>query len=361
MQDEFDDISHYHFELPDELIAAFPLPERPESRLLVVDRNSGSFRHQKFREIADFFEPGDLLVANNSRVIPARVFGKKPSGGRVEILVVEALGTSGEDVWTSAGEREFLAMCKASKRPQIGQFLEFDFGVVEVTRDHEGLLTLRGSFELGLLHALESHGTVPLPPYIVKKRQDAPPSELNDDERYQTVYAEKPGSVAAPTAGLHFDQTLLQDLIAKGVELVHVTLDVGPGTFRPVSTAKLSEHVMHYERYTLSDAASKTLSEAKAKQRRVFAVGTTTTRVLESEARLPSPFEPGTRKTALFLRPGNPPHYVDHLITNFHLPQSTLLALVASFTGVEMMQEAYRIAIAERYRFYSYGDAMLIL
>jgi len=354
-----DEIHHYEFDLPPDLIAAEPTSKRTESRLLVLNR-AGDLEHRKFSELPEFMREGDLLVMNNSRVVPARLRGTKITGGSVELLLIDVLSQD-PDRWENPGVQTVSALCRASKSPKVGQEIILDFGSLEVIARHEdGLVELRGEFPNGILAELTRHGEMPLPPYIVKRREGLAVM-VNDSERYQTVYAQTPGSVAAPTAGLHFDQTLLQTLEQLGVQTAFVTLDVGPGTFRPVSGLTLSSHVMHFERYSIGSEAASVLQEAKSAGRRVFAVGTTTTRVLEAEARLAEPFLPGRRETNLFMRPGNGPRYVDHLITNFHLPASTLLALVASFTGLERMQTAYECAIAERYRFYSYGDAMLIL
>lgn len=353
-------LSDFDFELPDAQIARHPTSRRDESRLLHLDA-AGGRAHRRFSELPSLLRPGDLLVVNDSAVLPARLLAKKAdSGGRVEILLVEpwAEGPVHEDAPTratkmvSAGER-WLAMLGASKRPRVGQSIVLAGGeAVDVLEDRgEGFYVLQLP---GPAEALTArYGELPLPPYLGRA------AEPSDKERYQTVYANptKVGSVAAPTAGLHFTSRLLCHLAEGGVERVAITLHVGPGTFLPVRTDRVEDHRMHRERFEISQEAAEAIERARRVGRRVIAVGTTSVRVLES---FQGTIEPGWGSTDLFIKPGHPFRSVDAMITNFHLPRSTLIMLVCAFAGRERVLEAYREAVHLGYRFFSYGDAMLV-
>jgi S-adenosylmethionine:tRNA ribosyltransferase-isomerase len=332
-------LQDFDYRLPEELIAQFPEPERTASRLL---RLSGEkLSDHRFSDLPQFLHPGDVLVFNDTRVIKARLFGFKASGGKIEALVERVTGT-----------HEALAQIRASKSPRPGTRLVFGEGIeAEVVERRDDLYLLR--FGGDVLDVLEQHGHVPLPPYITHADGQA------DLARYQTVYAHNPGAVAAPTAGLHFDEPLLQRLRDMGVHLAWLTLHVGAGTFQPVRVANLSEHKMHTERYDIPPATVQAIENARAAGRNVVAVGTTSLRALESVA-CDGVLAPGTGETDLFIMPGYHFRVADRLITNFHLPKSTLLMLVSAFAGMEPIRSAYRHAIEQRYRFFSYGDAMLI-
>jgi S-adenosylmethionine:tRNA ribosyltransferase-isomerase len=332
----------FDYALPGELVAQHPAPERAGSRLLRLSRDGLS--DHRFVELPGFLAPGDVLVFNDTRVIKARLFGAKDSGGRVEVLVERVLG-----------EREALAQVRASKPPREGARLRLA-GVLEATvlgRDGD-LFRLRFEGAESVLAALDRHGAVPLPPYIGR----APVDE--DATRYQTVYARTPGAVAAPTAGLHFDEPLLDRLRAKGVALGFVTLHVGAGTFQPVRVRDIADHRMHREWYAIPPETAAAVAAARSRGGSVVAVGTTSLRALEAAAGRDGTVGAGTGETELFITPGYAFRAVDRLITNFHLPKSTLLMLVAAFAGRERILGAYRHAIDRRYRFFSYGDAMLI-
>lgn len=336
--------SDFHYELPPELIAQHPAPQRSASRLLDVGR-SGPFHDRGIADLPQCLAPGDLLVFNDTRVIPARVFGRKATGGRVEILVERVLD-----------EHEFRAQLGVSKTPKPGgEILVGDERLTVLGREDD-LFHLRYEGEGGVLAFLGRAGRLPLPPYI----EHAPDGE--DAERYQTLFARSPGAVAAPTAGLHFDAPLLEALRARGVETATVTLHVGAGTFQPVRVDDLSEHRMHAERYVLDAAFCAQLAAARARGGRIVAVGTTVTRALESAAAVQdrADLQPVSGETRLFITPGYRFRVVERLLTNFHLPESTLLMLVSAFAGQERIFAAYHHAIAQRYRFFSYGDAMLL-
>ncbi len=334
---------HFHYHLPDELIARQPAAERRGSRLLVLDGNSGQLSHRQFPDIGELIRPGDLMVFNNTRVIPARLFGHKESGGKVEMLVERLLD-----------DHSVLAHLRASKSPKPGTRVDFEGGAQAEVEGRDGdLFRLRFLGDLTALTILESHGHMPLPPYI--DRADS----LEDRERYQTVYAEKPGAVAAPTAGLHFDQALLEQLKSAGVEMVHVTLHVGAGTFQPVRVDNIYEHQMHSEVIEVSEDVCRKVAETRARGGRVIAVGTTSVRCLESAA-ASGVLRPMSGDTEIFIYPGYQFRVVDALITNFHLPESTLLMLVSAFSGCTGIMAAYEEAVLERYRFFSYGDAMFL-
>ena len=336
----------FDFDLPEELIAQTPLEKRDASRLLVVDKETGAFSDQHFDQIIDQLQPGDALVMNNTRVLPARLYGIKPeTGGHVELLLLK--NTQGDD-W------EVLA--KPAKRLRVGAQISFGDGRLTATvvdeLDHGGRI-VRFDYEGIFLEVLESLGEMPLPPYIHEK--------LADRERYQTVYAKENGSAAAPTAGLHFTEELLEQIAAKGVKLVYLTLHVGLGTFRPVSVDSLEDHEMHSEFYSLSEEAAQILRQVKANGGRVIAVGTTSIRTLETiGSKFQGQIQADSGWTNIFIKPGYDWKVVDAFSTNFHLPKSTLVMLVSAFAGRSLTLEAYEHAIAERYRFFSFGDAMFI-
>ena len=336
----------FDFDLPEELIAQTPLEKRDASRLLVVDKETGVFSDQHFDQIIDQLQPGDALVMNNTRVLPARLYGIKPeTGGHVELLLLK--NTQGDD-W------EVLA--KPAKRLRVGAQISFGDGRLTATvveeLEHGGRI-VRFGYEGIFLEVLESLGEMPLPPYIHEK--------LADRERYQTVYAKENGSAAAPTAGLHFTEELLEQIAAKGVKLVYLTLHVGLGTFRPVSVDSLDDHEMHSEFYSLSEESAQTLRRVKANGGRIIAVGTTSIRTLETiGSKFQGQIQADSGWTNIFIKPGYDWKVVDAFSTNFHLPKSTLVMLVSAFAGRSLTLEAYEHAIAERYRFFSFGDAMFI-
>ena len=341
-------LSHFDFELPAELIAQEPLAERAASRLLVVRRATGVIEHARFVDLPDYLSSGDLLVRNETRVIPARLRGRKDSGGQIELLLVEKI----------AGERElWRCLTRSAKPARPGNRLFFPEGIEgEVTADlGDGWRAIRFHCSDNLLTHLETAGEMPLPPYIQRSPAAA------DRERYQTVYAREPGAVAAPTAGLHFSEATFAALVERGIETCGLTLHVGPGTFQPVRVEQLDEHRMHGEWFDIPGATAAAVNQARAERRRVVAIGTTSTRALESAADEQGELHPGRAETHLFIRPGYRFRVTDAMITNFHLPKSTLLILVSAFAGRELILEAYRQAVAERYRFFSYGDCMLIL
>jgi S-adenosylmethionine:tRNA ribosyltransferase-isomerase len=332
-------VDDFDYELPAELIAQHPAPARTASRLLRVASDSVS--DHAFADLPQFLSAGDVLVLNDTRVVKARLHGVKDSGGKVEVLIERALDA-----------REALAQVRASHAPQPGGRLRLAGAVDATVIGREGDL-FRLRFDREVLDVLERHGQVPLPPYITH----APATE--DEARYQTVYARAPGAVAAPTAGLHFDEPLIERLRARGVELAFLTLHVGAGTFQPVRTRDIAAHRMHAERYELPAATVAAVQRARGGGRHVVAVGTTSLRALESSARS-GELIAGSGETDLFITPGFRFRVVDRLVTNFHLPKSTLLMLVSAFAGIGPVRAAYRHAIAERYRFFSYGDAMLV-
>ncbi|MCG6658535.1 tRNA preQ1(34) S-adenosylmethionine ribosyltransferase-isomerase QueA [Halomonas campisalis] len=336
----------FHYELPDELIARYPSEQRSDCRLLCVEGASGELAHRRFPDLLELLEPGDLLVFNDTRVIPARLHGHKASGGRVELLLERPLDA-----------HRGLAHLRASKSPKPGTELILEGNIRAVVEGRrEALFELRFLGETPLVQLLEQHGHMPLPPYI--DRED----ELADRERYQTVYARRDGAVAAPTAGLHFDEPLLERLAEKGVESAFVTLHVGAGTFQPVRAEDIREHQMHSEWIEVSEAVCQQVRATQRRGNRVVAVGTTSVRCLESACAKSASGEiaPFSGETDIFIYPGYEWCCVDALITNFHLPESTLLMLVASFAGFETTMAAYREAVAERYAFFSYGDAMYL-
>lgn len=333
----------FTYELPPELIAQHPLATRSASRLLCLDGAGGGLKDRQFTELPDLLRPGDLLVLNDTRVIPARIFGAKDSGGRVEMLLERV-----------EGAREALCHLRASKPARTGAILDLEGGLAAEVIGRAGSL-YRLRFDRDLMPALEAHGHMPLPPYI--RRQD----EAEDRERYQTVYASTPGAVAAPTAGLHFDRGMLQGLEEAGVESCSVTLHVGAGTFQPVRAEDIREHVMHAEYLEVPPAACEAVARTRARGGRVVAVGTTVVRSLETAASAAGgDLAPFSGLSDLFIYPGFEFRVVDAMVTNFHLPESTLLMLVSAFAGREPVLAAYRHAVSRRYRFFSYGDAMFI-
>ena len=332
-------LSEFDFELPSSLIAQNPPKNRTDSRLLVAQ---SPIIDTKFANIGDFLQEGDLLVMNNTRVIPARLFARKASGGKLEIMIERLLS-----------DTQVLAMIRASRAPQIGSEIHLENGDKAKVLDKEnGFYTLEFSTD-SLLQLLEDVGHIPLPPYI--DRADNP----EDLSRYQTVYAKHDGAVAAPTAGLHFDDVLLDSLKARGIDHSFVTLHVGAGTFQPVKVDEIEQHKMHSEYFEIDQATVEKVLATKARGGRVIAVGTTAVRSLESAAKS-GQLRPAQEETDIFIYPGYEFQVVDMMITNFHLPKSSLLMLVSAFIGREVMMEIYQHAIAEQYRFFSYGDAMLL-
>jgi len=336
-------LSDFDYHLPDELIAQKPLAHRSDSRLLRVSSSTGDITNGQFTDITTFLNPGDLIVFNDTRVVPARLFGQKQTGGKIEVLVERILD-----------DQTLLAHVRASKSPKPGAVLLLEQKISCVMTEREGaLFKLTQDSNKSWLSLLNHYGHMPLPPYIERADDD------EDLERYQTVYAQNPGAVAAPTAGLHFDQALISALEKKGVETAHITLHVGAGTFQPVKVENIDEHVMHSEWVKVSQQVCDAISRAHSNGNKVVAVGTTVVRSLEAAA------SSGIAKAyegdvSIFITPGFRFNAVDAMITNFHLPKSTLLMLVSAFAGTELIQLAYQQAVEERYRFFSYGDAMLI-
>lgn len=346
----------YDYPLPPELIAQAPAPDRCGSRLLVLDRSGGRLEHRIFSELGRYLERGDLLVLNDTRVVPSRLHGVKESGGKVEVLVLEPCRL--DPLQASEGHS---CLIKASKPPRAGTRLILNGGItarVEAPLG-EGRYRVRFDDQRPLAALLEAVGEVPLPPYIA--RTGGEPAPVNDRASYQTVYADQPGAVAAPTAGLHFTRDLLTRLERQGVELVRITLHVGYGTFAPIRSRDVRDHRMHAETVEISAAAAAAVNAARRDRRRIVAVGTTAVRTLEWSASASGTVTAGTGRCDHYIYPGYRFRVVDAMITNFHLPQSTLLLLVSALAGREAILAAYREAIAHDYRFYSYGDAMLIL
>jgi S-adenosylmethionine:tRNA ribosyltransferase-isomerase len=341
-------VADFSFKLPEELIARYPKENRSSSRLMTLDGNSGAINDRTFIDILEHVNAGDLLVFNNTRVIPARLFGQKSSGGKVEVLVERLLD-----------DKRFLAHIRASKSPKVGSqlLLENKVNATMVAR-HGALFELEIHSDDNVLAVLEDLGHMPLPPYIDR------PDEESDKERYQTVYNEKPGAVAAPTAGLHFDEQLMARLTDKGVNFAFVTLHVGAGTFQPVRVDEIADHIMHAEYVEVPKEVVEKINATKASGKRVIAVGTTSVRSLESAAKASIknglPLEEFYGDTDIFITPGYQFELIDALITNFHLSESTLLMLVSAFSGYENIMAAYQHAVSEKYRFFSYGDAMLL-
>lgn len=335
----------FWYDLPEELIAQTPLEKRDSSRLLVLDRQTGDTCHKHFYDIYDYLQPGDCLVMNDSRVLPARLLGRRPSGGAVELLLLRDMG-----------DKKWECLAKPGRKLQPGQEVIFGNGeltatILEVLEDGNRLVEFH--FEGIFLEVLERLGKMPLPPYIK--------AQLQDQERYQTVYSREVGSAAAPTAGLHFTQELLNKLREKGVSLAFVTLHVGLGTFRPVKVENINDHHMHSELCILPEETAEILNKTRQAGGRIICVGTTSCRTLESLACEDGTFIAGSKWTEIFIYPGYRFRAMDGLITNFHLPESTLVMLVSAFAGREKVLRAYSEAVEEKYRFFSFGDAMLII
>ena len=337
--------SDFYYDLPEELIAQTPLQQRDTSRLLVLNRESGEIAHKHFYDILDYLNPGDCLVMNDSRVLPARLLGHRPTGGAVEVLLLRDLG-----------DKKWECLCKPGRKMQVGNEVIFGNGeltatVVEV--QETGNRVVQFHYEGIFLEVLERLGKMPLPPYIKE--------ELQDQERYQTVYSREVGSAAAPTAGLHWTKELLDKARAKGVKTAFVTLHVGLGTFRPVKVEDVTNHHMHSELCMISQETADILNQTKAEGGRIICVGTTSCRTLESLVNEDGSFEPKSRWTEIFIYPGYQFKAMQGLITNFHLPESTLVMLVSAFSSREHVLHAYEEAVKEKYRFFSFGDAMCIL
>lgn len=337
----------FSFDLPPELIAQTPILDREKARLLVVHRDSGNLVHQQFDEVITYLNPGDVLVLNDTRVIPARLFMQDCGGKEVEVLLIRVLKDS-----------DWLCMVSPGKRAKEGAVLQHPSHLIRgeilsINEKGERVVRLEYPSEVPFLDLLQQIGTTPLPPYI-----HSDPETWKD--YYQTVYAQKDGSIAAPTAGLHFTQSLLDRIVAKGVHIAKITLHVGPGTFRPVKTELVEDHQMYAEFYTVTPEAANLINEARSKRRHCFAVGTTVTRTLESLGQS-GYVEAGCGSTSLFITPGYTYRIVDRLITNFHLPESTLIMLVSAFYSREKVLAVYQEAILQKYRFFSFGDAMLLL
>lgn len=336
--------SDFYYELPEELIAQTPLEQRDASRLMVLNKNTGEVTHRHFRDIISYLQPGDCLVMNNSRVLPARLLGHRPTGGVIEVLLLRDLGNK---CWE--------CLCKPGRKMQVGSAVIFGDGELTATvRDVQqtGNRVIEFHYEGIFLEHLERLGKMPLPPYIK--------AELHDQERYQTVYSKAVGSAAAPTAGLHFTNELLDAVRAKGVKTAFVTLHVGLGTFRPVKAENILDHHMHSELCMMDADTARILNETKVAGGRIICVGTTSCRTLESLAGEDGRFSAGSKWTDIFIYPGYQFRAMDALITNFHLPESTLVMLVSAFAGREKVLNAYETAVKERYRFFSFGDAMFL-
>ncbi len=337
--------SSYWYDLPAEFIAQHPKDKRSESRMLVLDKESGKIQHDKFNNIINHLLPSDILVVNNTKVIPARLLGTKNTGAKVEVFLLE-----------QKTENRWECLVKPGRKLQIGAEITFNENLKAKIIDHadEGSRIVEFYWEGNFWNILEEIGNVPLPPYI--KRE----STSKDKETYQTVYAEERGSVAAPTAGLHFTKPLMNQIREKGIEILEVVLHVGLGTFRPVKTDDIKDHTMHSEHCQISEEVAAKINQGKEVGKRIIAVGTTTTRTLESFADK-GQLKSGSHWTNIFLYPGKEIQIIDGLITNFHMPESTLMMLVSAFAGYENIMNAYKIAVEEKYRFFSYGDSMLIL
>lgn len=338
-------VDEFDYDLPDELIAQTPLLKRDESRLLVLDKETGEVEHKKFYDIIDYLEKGDTLVVNDTKVLPARLIGvKEETLAVIEILLLKNIE---DDKWE--------CLVKPSRRIKEGTIVSFGNGKLRAKCygvADEGIRYFELIYDGILMEILDELGTMPLPPYIHKK--------LDDQSRYQTVYAKEVGSAAAPTAGLHFTKELLNKIKNKGVNIAYITLHVGLGTFRPVKVEKVEDHEMHSEYYSMNSEVARLLNETKKNGHKIIAVGTTSTRTLETIANLYGEFRECSGWTNIFIYPGYEFKAIDNLITNFHLPKSTLVMLVSSLAGRENILNAYRIAVAEKYRFFSFGDAMLI-
>lgn len=338
-------VTDFSFDLPDELIARYPMANRTSSRLLSLEGNTGLLVDNQFTDILNMVNPGDLMVFNNTRVIPARLFGQKITGGKLEVLVERMLD-----------DKRILAHVRCSKSPKVDSIICLDGGYeMKMLGRHDALFELELQSDKTILEVLEEVGHMPLPPYIDRPDEDA------DKERYQTVYNQNPGAVAAPTAGLHFDDALLKALSDKGVDTAFVTLHVGAGTFQPVKVDNILEHKMHSEWAEVSQEVVDKVAQTKANGKRVIAVGTTSVRSLESAAKASEgELKEFCRDTDIFIYPGYEFKIVDAMVTNFHLPESTLIMLLSAFAGFDEVKNAYQHAIAQKYRFFSYGDAMFV-
>ena len=341
------DINLFDFDLPEELIAQTPAEKRDHSRLLAINKDNHTYEDKHFYDIIDYLNPGDVLVRNNTKVIPARLLGiKEITGAHCELLLLHQ-DEEKKDVWE--------CLCKPAKSIKVGTRIDFGEGkliaeCIEVK--DEGLRKFKFLYEGIFLEVLDALGKMPLPPYIKQ--------QLCENERYQTVYAKYEGSAAAPTAGFHFTEELNEKIKAKGIEIVEVTLHIGLGTFRPVNVEDTKDHVMHSEVYEMSEDSAKRLNEAKSNNRRIIAVGTTSVRTLEANYSKYGCFKPTREATNIFIQPGYEFKAVDSIITNFHLPKSTLIMLVSAFMGLDFTQEVYKHAVDSRYRFFSFGDSMFI-
>lgn len=339
--------SDFYFDLPENLIAQYPIEQRDQSRMLVMDRETGELSHKRFHDLIDYLKEGDCLVMNNSRVIPARLMGQ--AEGRTTPIEVVLLTDHGDGVWE--------CLTRPGKKTREGVKLSFGdgllTGVVESVNPADGNRMIRFQYEGVFLALLDKLGTMPLPPYIKEK--------LSDPERYQTVYSKTPGSAAAPTAGLHFTPELLEKIRAKGVKTAFVTLHVGLGTFRPVKEEEITDHIMHAEFYTMDEETAQIINETRKAGHDVFAVGTTACRTLETIAEPDGTVSAKSGWTDIFIYPGYTFKCVDHLITNFHLPESTLMMLISAFAGRERVLDMYKTAVENEYRFFSFGDSTLFL
>ena len=350
-------LSDYDYDLPEKLIAQSPCEERSSSRLLRVDRDADTLSHHRFFELKEFLRPCDLLVVNNTRVIPARLMGKKETGGRVEVLIIDY--ASGMKHLENTGIFQCDCLIRASKRPKLGSVLHMDGGIEARVVSHIDRIS-QVAFSDGNAFAdrLKEAGQIPLPPYI--KRSGDDDLAQKDKADYQTVYARSEGAVAAPTAGLHFTEKMMDDIRAGGVGVAQITLHVGYGTFVPVRVDDIRDHEIHSEFFTVSETVAEQINETKEKGGRVIAVGTTSVRTLEFLADDRGRIHPGSGQCNLFIYPGYTFKCVDAMVTNFHLPKSTLLMLISAFYSREKVLNAYETAVSERYRFFSYGDAMFI-
>lgn len=335
----------FDFDLPEELIAQYPIKERDHSRMMVLDRQTGNIEHKIFSNIIDYLNPGDILVLNDTKVIPARLFGvKAETSAHVEVLLLK---NTDKDCWE--------CLVKPAKRVKIGTVISFGEGLLRakcIGLGEEGIRYFEFIYDGVFYELLDQLGTMPLPPYIRE--------QLQEQDRYQTVYAKNIGSAAAPTAGLHFTKDLLAKLKAKGIDICYITLHVGLGTFRPVNVEDVTKHVMHSEYYSMSEEVAIKLNLAKKEGRRIIAVGTTSTRTLETIIKKYGQFQPCSGWTNIFIYPGYQFEAIDGLITNFHLPKSTLIILVSAFASKEIILNAYQEAVKRKYRFFSFGDCMFI-
>ncbi|MCY6483615.1 tRNA preQ1(34) S-adenosylmethionine ribosyltransferase-isomerase QueA [Clostridium aestuarii] len=338
-------VKDFDYYLPQELIAQHPAEKRDKSRLMVVDKNTGEIEHKIFKDIIDYLKPGDCLVLNNTRVLPARLIGaKENTGGKIEFLLLKRID-----------EKKWETLVKPGKRAKIGSRFEFGDGKLKAevkSMGEDGSRIVEFEYEGIFEEVLDELGQMPLPPYITEK--------LEDKERYQTVYSKEPGSAAAPTAGLHFTEELMKKVKEKGVKIAFLTLHVGLGTFRPVKVENIQEHHMHSEYYTMSKETADTINETKENGGRIIAVGTTSCRTLETIGNENGKVKEQSGWTDIFIYPGCKFKIIDALITNFHLPQSTLLMLVSAFSSKEIIMNAYEKAVSEKYRFFSFGDSMII-